>query len=161
MRIEKVVVNSSPLIVLFRSGQADLMHRLFNEVIVPEQVYAEVLAGRKDDTARILLPRTNWVIRKKVEITHPVAAWNLGNGESAVFSYVIGASNARALVDDLAARRCAQTFGIQTLGTGALLVLAKRRGLIESVKDRIQLLKDAGLYLSDHIVQLLITEAAE
>jgi len=29
MRIEKVVVNSSPLIVLFRSGQADLLPRLF------------------------------------------------------------------------------------------------------------------------------------
>ena len=47
MRIQKVVVNSSPLVVLFRSGQADLMPQLFREVIVPEQVYTEVLAGRK------------------------------------------------------------------------------------------------------------------
>jgi len=39
----------------------------------------------------------------------------------------------RAIVDDFAARRCAQTFGIQTLDTGGLLVLAKRRGLITSV----------------------------
>ncbi len=39
MRIEKVVVNSSPLIVLFRSGQADLFPQLFKSVVVPEQVY--------------------------------------------------------------------------------------------------------------------------
>ena len=32
MRIEKVVVNSSPLIVLFRSGQAELLHRMFSNV---------------------------------------------------------------------------------------------------------------------------------
>ena len=78
-----------------------------------------------------------------------------------MFSYIINASGSRALVDDLAARRCAQAFGIPTLGTGALLVLAKRRGLIDSVKDRVELLKDAGLYLSDSVVQLLISEAGE
>jgi len=161
MRIENVVVNSSPLIVLFRSGQADLIPKLFRKVIVPEQVYAEVLAGKMDDAARISLPRTEWVIRKKVGITLPVAAWNLGNGESAVFSYALENPGARALVDDLAARRCAKAFGIPTLGTGALLVLAKRRGLIHSVKDGVKSLTDAGLYLSDSVVRLLISEAGE
>lgn len=48
MRIEKVVINSSPLIVLFRSGQADLLPQLFKSVVVPEQVYEEVTAGEKD-----------------------------------------------------------------------------------------------------------------
>ena len=38
MQIDKVVVNSSPLIVLFRSGQADLLPLLFKDVLVPEQV---------------------------------------------------------------------------------------------------------------------------
>jgi len=161
MRIETVVVNSSPLIVLFRSGQADLMPRLFREVIVPEQVYTEVLAGREDDAARISLPRTDWTIRKRVEITLPVAAWNLGNGKSAVFSYATKTLGHRALVDDVAARRCARALRIPTLGTGGLLVLAKRRGLIDSVKDRVQLLKNAGLYLSDSVVQPLISEAGE
>ncbi len=131
MRIEKVVVNSSPLIVLFRSGQANLLPQLFREIVVPEQVYAEVLAGGANDAAKIMLPQTDWIIREKVEITLSVAAWNLGNGESAVFSYAVRTSGFRALVDDLAARRCARAFGIQTMGTGGLLVLAKRRGLID------------------------------
>jgi len=51
MRIEKVVINSSPLIVLFRSGQADLLPQLFRDIVVPESVYKEVLAGREDDAA--------------------------------------------------------------------------------------------------------------
>ena len=161
MRIEKVVVNSSPLIVLFRSGQADLLPRLFKEIVVPEQVYAEILAGGEDDAAKTALPLTEWVTRKKVEITLPVAAWNLGNGESAVFSHAVKASGYRAVVDDLAARRCARAFGIQTLGTGGLLVLAKRRGLIVSVGERVKRLRDAGLYLSETIVQLLISQAGE
>lgn len=161
MRIEKVVVNSSPLVVLFRSGQAHLLPRLFKEIVVPEQVYAEILAGDEDDAAKRALPRTEWINRKKVEITLPVAAWNLGNGESAVFSYSVKESGYRAVVDDLAARRCARAFGIETLGTGGLLVLAKRRGLIGSVRDRVKRLRDAGLYLSETIVQLLVSQAGE
>ncbi len=112
MRIEKVVVNSSPLIVLFRSGQADLLPQLFTDIVVPELVYQEVLAGRMDDAAKMALPQIPWINRKKVEITLPVAAWNLGNGESAVFSFAMKESGYRAVVDDLAARRCAQAFEI-------------------------------------------------
>ena len=86
MRIEKVVVNSSPLIVLFRSGQADLLPRLFKEIVVPEQVYAEILAGGEDDSAKRALPRTEWVTRKKVEIRfrHPDAwhRWAVGACEA-------------------------------------------------------------------------------
>ena len=67
------------------------------------------------------IPQIPWIDRKKVEISLPVAAWNLGNGESAVFSFAMNESGYRAVVDYLAARRCAQAFGIQTLGTGGLL----------------------------------------
>lgn len=43
MRIEAVVLNASPLITLFRSGQADLLPRLFNRIVVPEVVWQESL----------------------------------------------------------------------------------------------------------------------
>jgi len=66
-----------------------------------------------------------------------------------------------AIVDDRAARRCAQSLGIVTLGTGGVLVLAKRRGLIPTVSSRIQLLRDAGLWLSDDLVNLLKQQAGE
>ena len=96
-----------------------------------------------------------------MEISLPVAAWNLGNGESAVFSFALKGSGYRAIVDDLAARRCAQAFGIQTLGTGGLLILAKRRGVIISVEERLQWLRDSGLYLSDSVIQQLVSLAGE
>jgi len=39
MRIDKVVVNASPLITLFRSGQAKLLPQLFQKIIVPGAVW--------------------------------------------------------------------------------------------------------------------------
>ena len=47
------------------------------------------------------------------------------------------------------------------LGTGGLLVLAKRRGLIESVGEAIAKLQGAGLWLSDELVRLLKAQAGE
>ena len=47
------------------------------------------------------------------------------------------------------------------LGTGGVLVLAKRRGLLPSVADGIARLRDAGLWLSDDIVRMLKAQAGE
>ncbi|NJL91378.1 MAG: DUF3368 domain-containing protein [Coleofasciculaceae cyanobacterium SM2_1_6] len=66
-----------------------------------------------------------------------------------------------AILDDRAAWRCSQTFGISTIGTGRLLILAKQRGLIPFVFPRIQALRDAGLWLSDDLVNLLKQQAGE
>ena len=71
------------------ADRPDLLPQLFREIVVPELVCQEVLAGREDDAVKMALPKTHWISRKNVEITLPVAAWNLGNGESAVFSFAM------------------------------------------------------------------------
>jgi len=52
MRIDAVVVNASPLISLFRSGQADLLARLFSRIVVPE-LPPSSLARRYGRSARL------------------------------------------------------------------------------------------------------------
>lgn len=49
MRIDAVVINASPLITLFRSGQADLLPRLFNRIVVPDAVWQEVVLDEWED----------------------------------------------------------------------------------------------------------------
>ncbi len=161
MRIEKVVANSSPLIVLFRSNQAELLPQMFKTIIVPQQVYKEIVVDGPLDEAKKMLPNAPWCSRVEVEISLKVAAWNLGEGEASVFSFACQKPEYRALVDDLAARRCARVLGIKTLGTGGLLILAKKRGLINSVKDRLERLQESGLYLSEPVISLLLSNAGE
>ena len=42
MRIDRVVADASPLIILFKSGLAGLLPQLFSEIIVPAPVRLEV-----------------------------------------------------------------------------------------------------------------------
>jgi hypothetical protein len=51
MLINRVVVNASPLICLFKSGLEDLFPSLFNDIVVPEAVTKEVTAKGEADFA--------------------------------------------------------------------------------------------------------------
>ncbi|MEH2403059.1 DUF3368 domain-containing protein [Nostoc sp.] len=162
MSINRIIINSSPLIVLFKSKQAELLPQLFKEIIVPEGVFTEVTSAGEDDAASRQLPSVSWIQIVKITALAPeVGAWDLGLRESQVLSLALETSDCAAIVDDRAARRCGQSLGITTIGTGGLLVLAKRRGIILSVFPGIQALRDAGLWLSDTVVNLLKQQAGE
>jgi len=162
MRIERVVINASPLIILFRGHLESLLPKLFSEICIPGAVWSEVTGGGYKDESISGLINAEWP--KKVEVSSislRVAAWDLGPGESEVLSFAATHPGFRAMVDDKAARRCAKTLGIQTLGTGGMLVLAKRRKLIKSLAIELEKLRNAGLWLSDELVNLFLEEAGE
>lgn len=105
MLINRVIVNSSPLIVLIKSQQVELMPQLFTKILVPSGVFAEVTT--KDDTVSRILPNLSWIQVVGVNTIAPeVAAWDLGKGESQVLSLALNSSEFAAIVDDRAARRC-------------------------------------------------------
>jgi predicted nucleic acid-binding protein len=161
MPIKKVVVNASPLITLYKSQLADLLPQVFGQVQVPPAVWQEVIAS-KDDIAAQTLPHSTWATQTEAIILHPlVSAWDLGAGESEVLSYALLHPDHTAMIDDAAARRCAISLNIPTLGTGGMIVLAKRRGLIPSVINPIQALRNAGLWLSEDLVNILKRQAGE
>ena len=65
--INQVAINASPLIVLFKSNQADLLPQLFDAIVVPQAVWQEVTSSGTQDTAAQQLPNVTWV--KRVEVT--------------------------------------------------------------------------------------------
>jgi predicted nucleic acid-binding protein len=49
--MNKIAINTSPLIVLFKSQLAYLLPQLFTEIIVPSGVWDEIVEAGKTDTA--------------------------------------------------------------------------------------------------------------
>jgi predicted nucleic acid-binding protein len=134
MLIKQIIINSSPLIVLFKSQQAQLLPQLFDEILVPEAVWNEITLASKNDEASQQLPQVNWVQKiEQITITPEVAGWDLGKGEAEVLSLTLNNPTYAAIVDDRAAKNCAKALGIIALGTGGVLLLAKRRGLIPNI----------------------------
>ncbi len=157
-----LIADASPLIVLLKSDLECIFPELFEEIIVPEAVWEEILAGKPNDIARQKLPQLSWAKRTATEISNEtIESYNLGKGETAVLNLALTISGARVLLDDFAARKSAKVLGIPTLGIGGLLILAKQQNLIASVMETLGKVQNAGLWLSDEIIKLTKEKAGE
>ena len=132
------------------------------EIIVPKAVAAEIQKrGATDPTVRALVG-TPWLV---VVQTPPVPAliqsWDLGPGESSVLAWAHAHPGAEAIIDDLAARRCAAALGIPVRGTLGLVLTAKRRGIIPAARPVLEKLRQSGMYLSEHILNQALALVGE
>jgi predicted nucleic acid-binding protein len=162
MRIEQVVVNASPLICLCKSGLSNILPSLFDEIVIPAPVYEEVTAKGDIEPDLIRLSASNRINKADgIVIPTSITAWDLGEGESSVVAFAIENPQFYAVIDDLEARRCAIASGCRYTGTVGVILLAKRRGIILSVKDCLFKLRSAGLWLSDDFIKAVCQKAEE
>jgi len=66
-----------------------------------------------------------------------------------------------AILDDLAARRCAATLRIPVRGTLGLVLAAKRRGRIPAARPVLESLRASGMYLSDPVLNKALALVGE
>jgi len=156
MSIDRVVVNASPLICLFKSGLQDLLPGLFPEIAVPEAVLREVTTTGKNDFPAKQVAQQQWLKKAtNIPLDLRVAAWDLGRGESEVISFALLNPSYRVILDDREGRRCAETLGCKCIGTAGILVLAKRSNLLPSLRDAFSKLISSGLWLSHDLIEEL------
>jgi predicted nucleic acid-binding protein len=65
------------------------------------------------------------------------------------------------LIDDAAGLKCERQLGLNLIGTGGILILAKRAELISSFMNSIEMVRDSGLWISDEVVDMLRKKAGE
>lgn len=157
-----LIFNASPLIVLAKSNLLDHLLPLANQVWIPQAVANEVSAVKSQtDPARIWLADKNAMIHVPIPILPFVTAWDLGAGESAVLSLADSIDDSYAVLDDQAARHCAQAMGITSIGTLGLILMAKQQGLIQSARQALDEVIAAGLFISQHHMDSILRQAGE
>ena len=157
---EKWVVNSSPLILLAKIGRLDLLTGQADTLVVPQSVAQEILAGPSKDPSRIFLQKETIPIIAIPSLPE-LLSWDLGAGETSVLSYAFTNEGWTAILDDGAARKCAQTFAIPTKGTLAVVIRAKRYGFISSAADILRQLKSHGFRIDEHLLGQILPTVGE
>lgn len=161
MLISHVVVDASPLICLFKSGLENLLPALFGDIVVPETVNEEVISRPKTGPS-LALTACRWIhLVNDITIDSRVAAWDLGRGESSVLSFALKNPGYWAIIDDKEARRCAVSLQCHHTGTVGIIVLAKKRGIIRSIRENLEKLRMAGLWLSENFIDEVCVKAAK
>lgn len=133
----KAVMNSGPLICLSKINVLYILEELYEQIIIPYEVYQEVvingLKAGKDDakTASIFLKNSSKMkIDTKTSIIEDVRDNSvLGAGEKAAIS-VAKDENCLLLIDDFNARTVANSLNIKIKGSIGVLVEAFKRSII-------------------------------
>jgi len=156
-----IVVNASPLIVLGKAGLLHIIGGVGDRVYIPASVAHEVKIGN-DLTADWLRlePQNGWVVEDPTPDPF-VLAWDLGAGETAVLSIPSGGVEVVRVLDDRAARRCAECLSLPVVGTVGLILMAKRLGLLPTVSEALESVIRAGLFISPRHLEAVRLAAGE
>ncbi len=156
----KVICNSSPIIGLAKVDRLDIIEKLYEEIIVPEAVFDELITkGRdKDKTTEINeLIDQNIVIVQKVNNRELIRALrkDLDYGESEVIALAIELQADLVILDEKDARDLAEFHHLKKVGLLGILIRAKERGLIQSVKEYMDKLIKAGFRIDENLYELI------
>lgn len=159
---DRPAVNASPLIFLARANLLDLLQLAGPDIVVPTPVADEILREGPGDAAAGALRATTWMkIVEAPPVPPVIQAWDLGAGESSVLAWALEHPGTVAILDDLAARRCAAAVHVPVRGTLGLILLAKQRGRIDAARPVLEAMRATGMYLSDAVLNRALSLVGE
>ena len=157
------VVNTSPLVFLGHLGRLELLQREGGEICIPRAV-AEEVAEKPDAAAQAVQAAcAAWMqvrdVADRTAVSLVQATLHKGEAEAIVLATELQAE--RLVMDDLDARRFAARCGLKVVGTVGILLSAKRRGEIVSLREEIDRLAALGFRANPRLIAAVLQSAGE
>lgn len=161
----RIVTNSTPLIELSKIKQLDLLRKVYDSILIPEEVYVEVVVAGAGKQGAEEVRAAEWIHCQPVtDIDQVIELQNqnslhLGECATIVLAKEINAD--QVILDDSAARREAIAQGLPVIGTVGVLLTAKTEGIILSVKPILDKLRIQGTRISQNLYNQTLAKADE
>lgn len=161
--MHRVIVNSTPLIILCSIGKLNILKQLYTEINIPQAVFREV-TEKPDSACQILKESLDWIHIEKIqsEVDKKMYKAKLHDGEVEVM--ILAQQEIKAdlvIIDDNAAKKTAKYLGLPVTGTMGVLLKAKREGYITEIASIIEEMRRKGFYISDNLVNMVLEQAGE
>lgn len=157
-----VVCNCGPLIALGGIHQLSLLRELFPKVWVPAEVHRELTAAIRFVSAREQFNQAWLEVVPSLPSHDEYLAANLDAGEAAVITLGCHLHPSFVLIDERKTRRVAErVYHLPILGTGGLLLRAKKAGLISRVQPLLTAMQANGYHLGTSLVNAVCQAASE
>ncbi len=156
------IVNTSPLVYLYRIEALDWLPKLFTEIWVPSSVIRELEEGQRRGHN---VPKPSDYSWLQIVDPHSIPSeWltlDLGPGEIAAMALGLENPSRIVLLDDARARQISKAAGLTVWGTLKVLLEAKSQGLTEKIEPLVNRLADTGMWISEDIRQRILALASE
>ncbi len=158
-----VVSDSSPLIHLSQIGRLSLLGEIFGELLIPPAVYREVVVEGHGRPGSREVRDASWI--KVVEVRNEhlkrVLQLQLDEGEAEAIVLALETYAGLVLLDDREARLQAKRLGLRVTGTLGILLRARKLGLIGSLREELDKLKETGFRISKSLEEEVLKAAGE
>lgn len=163
----KAVCNSSPIIGLSIIGELHLLWDIFNKVYIPGGVYEEVVSGnlyKHFGELELKNAVENGYINvyrvKNMNLAEQMSP-RLHRGEQEVIIAAKELEIQVVVIDDKLARDFADAMLLKSIGVIGILETAKRMGKIDQLKKYIDVLVDAGFWISKKLYAEVLGRVGE
>lgn len=158
-----VVTDTTPIILLARIKQLNILKRLYGEILIPEGVFSELMRGKKKQPGVLEVLNMKWIKAVKVKNRSIVNKLNrhLDLGESEAIALSIETKADVLIIDERKGRAVAQRMRINIIGTIGVLIKAKREGKIPVIRPYLDQLKGHGFRMSKELYEQALEEVGE
>lgn len=159
-----VVSNTSPLMNLAIIGRLDLLRHFYETVHVLQAVWDELVKQGAGKPGSEAVAAAQWIQTHTVQNQHLVVTLReqLDAGESEAIALALELKATLILVDETEGRRVATLYGLNKTGALGILLLAKKQGMIPSLKDEMdKLQQQAHFWISAPLSEKLLRAAGE
>ena len=151
-----IVSDTSPLIMLSKIKALDLLKKLYGDILMPEEVYNEIVSGEPYMDEIIYFKSFKF----KVVKVKKTLEFGLGKGEESAINLALE-KKAILIADDYVARQIAKNLGLKVIGTLSLLLIFLKKRLInyEKFKNLLNELIENNFRISIELYNEVLNEA--
>lgn len=154
-----VVSDSSPIIALARVSKLHLLRDLFGEILIPDGIYNEL--AKKGRAGAEEVERGLFIKREQIKNRDAVLIRRVGQADAEVIILAKEKTADLILADDTRVIREVKEKGISFATITSILLEAKRRKLLASVKEVMDEMRRQGVGINDNTYEETLRQAGE
>lgn len=158
-----IVCDTSPLLLFARADRLGLLPALYQRVVVPGAVLQEVNVQADEPARQIQVHVQQDVFQRKEAQGRSLDAVgeNMGRGERTAIALARELDAELVVLDDEQGRTEARRHGLSITGSIGILIEAKERDVIASMRRELDRLVEEGLWIDEQLYDRVLREHEE
>lgn len=147
-----IISDTSCLILLSQIGELDILRKVYGSVAITPDILSEF-----DEE----IPDWIEVMQVKDLQRQRILQTQIDRGEASAIALALESDNATLILDDLKARRLAEKLQLNVTGTVGVMIRAKHKGIIPSIKPFLAEIKQTKFRISSELETTALKIAGE
>jgi predicted nucleic acid-binding protein len=152
MQSKLIISDTSCFITLSNVGELELLRLLFKQIVTTPEIAKEF--GES-------LPEWVEIIAVSDKAKQELLEIQVDKGEASAIALALENPSSFLILDDNKARKLAQNLRLEITGTIGVVVTAKQKGIISSIKPILQKIKDTNFRISAELELQALLQANE